>query len=186
MSENKSRKLVTLGELRQDIAPTRDLWPAIATTLATADAVRRPVRRLPRLAWGVAASVALLAVGVWAGRNLLPAPATMAQSPGAAPVAAAPVTMAASFELDPASRIERQRRLDALAGQLAALPPQTQAQVRVSIAAIEKGVRDIQAALGRDPSNLLLQEMLVSSYQEEMRVFGAVDEANRAATGPAL
>jgi hypothetical protein len=203
MTDTTSRKLRALNELPQDIAPTRDLWPGIAAAIANDTAAagesalqlpvrRQAQRRLPRLALGLAASVALLAVGVWLGRNMLPGQAdgsTMLAQTTPTPAAGAtpaPLTMAASFELDPASRTERQRRLGALAGQLAALPPETQAKVKASIAAIEKGVLDIQTALGRDPGNLLLQEMLVNSYQEEMRVLGAVDEANRTTMGPGI
>ena len=36
---------------------------------------------------------------------------------------------------------------------------------------------DIQAALGRDPGNALLQELLVNTYQDEMRVLTTVHEA---------
>jgi hypothetical protein len=109
-----------------------------------------------------------------------------AAAPLTAPGGASGLTMAASFALDPASKAERQRRLGALAGQLQALPPETQLKVKASLAAIEKSVIDIQNALGRDPGNLLLQEMLVNTYQDEMRVLGAVDEANRFSLEPSI
>ena len=211
MKESNSNPplLRSLSELPQDIAPTRDLWPGIAAAAApgTVLALTTPMpktpapipsasrSRLPRFALGIAASVALLALGVWLGRSMLPggrgsigqgqfgqstssAP-NLTASATATPFVTVPATLAASFALDAASSQERQRRLNALAGQLTALPPKTQAKVQASLATIEKSVREIQTELGRDPGNLLLQEMLVNSYQEEMRVLGAVDDANR-------
>jgi hypothetical protein len=44
-------------------------------------------------------------------------------------------------------------------------------------------IGDIRAALGRDPANALLQELLVNSYQDEMRVLTAVHEASGAGQG---
>jgi hypothetical protein len=205
MKQDSDQRLRNLRELPQDIAPERDLWPGIAAALTPG--AQQPTRAQPRQAagarvsarpplfpryvYGLAASVALLAMGVWLGRTVLPGVdangiASARLSAAATPAAAPAVTMAAAFALDPASKAERQRRLVALAGQLQALPPETQLKVKASLAAIEKSVTDIQSALGRDPGNLLLQEMLVNSYQDEMRVFGAVDEANRFAVEPGI
>jgi hypothetical protein len=194
MNEQPDPRLRSPRELPQEIAPQRDLWPGIAAALSRPEraaplSARRPP--LPRYAYGLAASVALLAIGAWLGRNTLSTPnAPAAASAAATPLTAAAntsgLTMAASFALDPASKAERQRRLDALAAQLQALPPETQLKVKASLAAIEKSVVDIQNALGRDPGNLLLQEMLVNTYQDEMRVLGVVDEANRFSLEPSI
>jgi hypothetical protein len=43
-----------------------------------------------------------------------------------------------------------------------------------------RAIADIRAALGEDPGNQLLQEMLVNSYQDEIRVLTAVKEAGAA------
>ena len=42
-------------------------------------------------------------------------------------------------------------------------------------------MRELEAALGRDPSNALLQELLVNTYQDEMRVLVAIHEAGAVA-----
>jgi hypothetical protein len=60
-------------------------------------------------------------------------------------------------------------RADAEA-RLAALPPRTRAKVAASLQSIDHALRDIEAALGQDPANALLQELLVNTYQDEMRV----------------
>ena len=189
MDEKFARRLRGPEELPQGIAPTRDLWPGIAQAIAAersgagvaqaASAVA--TRRTPHWALAVAASVMLVAIGAWMGRQFGGAPVTQPQAavPRPAAVAAAPTTLAASFALDARSSAERQQRLASLSVQLAALSPSTREHVQASLAAIEKSVLDIQQALGKDPGNLLLQELLVNSYQDEMRVIGAIEEANR-------
>ena len=52
------------------------------------------------------------------------------------------------------------------------------AKVTSSLAAIRKAKQDLEAALGKDPSNALLQELLVNTYQDEMRVLTTVHEAS--------
>ena len=50
--------------------------------------------------------------------------------------------------------------------------------VSASLAAIEKAKQDLEQALGRDPGNALLQELLVNTSQDEMRVLTDVHEAS--------
>ena len=66
----------------------------------------------------------------------------------------------------------------ALEAQLKTLPPETQTKVAASLVTIRKSMNDIEAALGRDPGNALLQELLVNTYQDEMRVLTAVHDAS--------
>lgn len=200
---NEMPPLRSVRELPTEIMPARDLWPAIAAAIELP--VAPPVQpyaswQRSRTYYGIAAAVALVALGAWLGRSLLPGapigaamPAQVASiSPTATPGLGAftetvsPVVMTASLTLDPAARDARQRRLAELGKQLAALPPESQRKVTASLDAIEQAVHDIQSALGRDPGNLLLQQLLVSSFQQEMRVLGAVDEANRMSKGTGL
>ncbi len=186
MTESNNRRVRSLAELPREIAPRRDLWAGVEAAIsAPAAAPRQASRRVavPWLPLGLAASLAAFASFAWIGRESgAGAAARLATTPArsSAPQMAAPTMLAASFALDEKSSAERQLRLNALAGQLVALPVETQLKIKASLALIEKSVLDIQAALGRDPGNLLLQEMLVNSYQDEMRVLGAVDEAKRA------
>ena len=71
----------------------------------------------------------------------------------------------------------------ALEAQLQTLPPLTQQKVAGSLKTIRQSMKDIEAALGRDPANALLQELLVNTYQDEMRVLTAVHEASGAGRG---
>lgn len=173
-------KVGSLGELPQDIAPARDLWPGIAAAIGatgeaalgdTGAATERagpPRRRFtPHPLLALAAAVSCVAVGVWLGRaSVQPvAVATAPQAPRTVPVSYAPD-----------ARFERTRAelLRDVAARLAALPPESRAKVEASIADLQRARGEIEAALGRDPGNALLQAMLVNSYQDEMRVLAAV------------
>ena len=50
-------------------------------------------------------------------------------------------------------------------------------------AAIEKAKKDLEQALGHDPGNALLQELLINTYQDEMRVLTDVHEASNVGRG---
>jgi len=191
------RRLVgSLGELPQAIEPQRDLWPAIEARLREAgptSAARATSARLStaRLRWlAAAAMIASVAVGVWIGRSLLPLSAV---APGArAPLGAgnamstvtgAPTALDAAYVRDP--RYERQRAelLRSLQTRLASLPPASRAKVLTSLETIQRAKEDLESALGKDPGNALLQELLISTYQDEMRVLTDVREASDSGKG---
>ena len=90
---------------------------------------------------------------------------------------------AASLVTDPRYTMQREGMIRELEAQLKTLPPETQQKVAASLTTIRASMKDIQAALGRDPANALLQELLVNSYQDEMRVLTAVHEASGAGQG---
>jgi N-acyl-D-aspartate/D-glutamate deacylase len=49
--------------------------------------------------------------------------------------------------------------------------------VAASLATLRRSITEIETALGRDPANALLQELLVSSSQEEMRALTVVRDS---------
>lgn len=180
-NDASGRTITSLRELSQDIAPPRDLWAGIASQIALEPSnvhVLRP-RTWPTRVLALAAVVSALAVGVWIGRSALPTGAT-----GTAPT---PTTVSGSPELFPASYVtspryvkERAALLASFEQQIHALPPESRDKVVASLAAIRKSMDEIRAALGREPGNALLQELLVNTYQDEMRVLTAVHEAGDA------
>jgi len=199
--EGTERKVSSLGELPRSIEPGRDLWPnieahlkgiqAAAPTTTGANAIPPRLRRA-RLSWlAAAAMVASVAVGVWIGRNLLPgvgpgAPGTVATTATAPPGFAAATdatVLDAAYVNDPRYQRQRAALLRSLPARLAALPPPARAKVLASLAAIRKAKQDLESALGKDPSNALLQELLVDTYQDEMRVLTDVREASEPGRG---
>jgi hypothetical protein len=76
-----------------------------------------------------------------------------------------------------AATIKRQELLSALPEKLASLPPESQQRVKDSLRAVQTAMKNIEAELGRDSGNALLQELLISTCQEEIRVLTAVSDA---------
>jgi hypothetical protein len=143
----------------------------------------RPLRaRAVPLRWlAAAAVVASVAVGVWIGRSLLPA-----ARPGAgveSAMADAPTALDVTYVSDPRYQRDRAALMRSLQARLAALPPAPRAKVMASLAAIRGAKEDLESALGKDPGNALLQELLVNTYQDEMRVLTDVHEAGDAGRG---
>jgi hypothetical protein len=149
------------------------------------------------LRWlAAAATIAALAVGIWIGRVGLPGagpnaitahngseshthvlPGTHSLTSGGAQA------LQAAYMSDPKYREERAALVKSLEAKLASLPPDSREKVLSSLATIHKSMQDLEAALGKDPTNALLQELLLNTYQDEMRVLTTVHEASDAGKG---
>jgi ferric-dicitrate binding protein FerR (iron transport regulator) len=192
--DGDDRKVSALAQLPQAIDPPRDLWPGIEARLngsasaAPADSAQPPTRaqrNVARLRWlAAAAMVASVAVGVWIGRSVLPgsaAPAVSAQNSVTMPDA--PTLLDAAYVKDPRYTRQRAALLRSAQAQLATMQPASRDKVLASLAAIQHAKEDLEQALGKDPGNALLQELLVNTYQDEMRVLTDVHEAGVTGTG---
>jgi hypothetical protein len=82
-----------------------------------------------------------------------------------------------AIERDANYRKQRDALMGEVQKRLQAMPPAERDKVSASLATLRRSITEIEAALGRDPANALLQELLVSSCQEEMRALTAVREA---------
>lgn len=189
---NGSGPVRSLRELPQSVAPGRDLWPQIeagirAPRQGIAPAPtggRRAVFFMRSRPWlAAAAMVACVAVGVWIGRAALPGAGPVTANTGAAPGVGSGAMLDAVYVSDPRYQREHAALMKSLQAQLATLPAPTRTKVMASLATIEHARQDLEQALGRDPSNALLQELLVNTYQDEMRVLTDVREAGEAGKG---
>jgi hypothetical protein len=157
------KRIKALGELPQDMAPARDLWPQIQSQLVS----RRRSWKVPA---SLAASLLLVVFGFVIGnRYRAPDAALTLQQSGA--------HILATFMTDPHYQLQRQELLRALPEKLASLPPESQQRVQDSLRAVQTAMKNIEAELGRDSGNALLQELLISTCQEEIRVLTAVSDA---------
>jgi N-acyl-D-aspartate/D-glutamate deacylase len=197
-NDNGERKVVnSLRDLPTAVQPPRDLWAGIEARIvaeghvaaANAGTRKRAGSNLSRLRWMAAAAVvAALAVGMWVGRSVLPTTRPIT-SPGTGTTATLPrindgaAALQAAYISDPKYRKQREALVKSLEAQLASLPPESRAKVISSLATIHKSMQDLEAELGKDPSNALLQELLVNTYQDEMRVLTTVHEASDAGEG---
>jgi hypothetical protein len=211
MTGNGERKISSLRDLPLDIAPPRDLWQGIEERIVAeqtgaggrngaSDADRRFGRAARMRVLAAAAVIAALAVGIWIGRAVLPTggqpPVRTAQNPPSSNAPSTPGSKAPGantsgaaagqgfvYVADPRYTRERAELVKNLEARLAALPPESRAKVMASLKAINDSKRELETELGKDPSNALLQELLVNTYQDEMRVLTAVDEAGAAGEG---
>ncbi|MGA7540257.1 MAG: hypothetical protein WBW93_15990, partial [Steroidobacteraceae bacterium] len=83
-----------------------------------------------------------------------------------------------AYVTDPRYLHERAQLLGSLDARLARLPPPTRKKVLQSLATIHQSMQQIRQALGREPGNALLQELLIDTYQDEMQVLSTVQEAS--------
>ena len=187
MAATEERKVKSLRELSPAIDPPRDLWPQIEARLkaerAAVPAALPPPRRpggLPLRWLAAAAMVASIAVGVWIGRDLMPVPGAAAVTAAShpVPVGAGASALDAAYVSDPRYQQDRAQLVQSLQARLDAMPPVARAKVTASLVAIEKAKEDLEQALGKDPSNALLQELLINTYQDEMRALTDVHEAS--------
>ena len=170
------RRVKRIDELAQSLPPSRDLWPAIAQAIEAGRAESAPARIRSRWvpAAGMAAAVALVTFGVFLGRLIGPGQTvTVANTPaaqGSSDMMPAALRDANYRKQRDALLVEVQNRLDTM-------PVAERGKVAASLATLRRSIGEIEAALGRDPANALLQELLVNSCQEEMRALTAVRDS---------
>ena len=188
------KKVGSLRDLPRSIEPPRDLWAGIEAKIAAerqASGAPKladlPTRRgsLARMRWIAAAAIIVaLAVGMWIDRSFLPA-----RGPGTPmvvhthPLIDGAAVVQAAYFADPKFRQQHEALLKSLQAKLATLPPESRDKVVASLEAIHKSMRVLEEELGKDPTNALLQELLVNTYQDEMRVLTTVHEASDAGKG---
>ena len=198
-NDNGERKVVSsLRDLPAAVQPPRDLWAGIEARIvaeghiAVADpgTRKRAGSNLSRLRWMAAAAVvAALAVGMWVGRSVLPttrpttSPRMSTSITFTLPTNDGTAALQAAYFADPKYRKQREALVISLEAKLDSLPPESRTKVISSLATIHKSIQDLEAELGKDPSNALLQELLVNTYQDEMRVLTTVHEASDAGEG---
>lgn len=197
MSDPVTSKIRRLSELPRDIAPPHDGWTSLeaklresAASQPQSEGVRHetvePARRRPRLmriaglSAALAAVFAAVVIGISIDRWILspavrPAPPVVAKGGSNASIEGGGTPVA--FVTDPRYLRERAALLSSLNTRLAHLSPAARQKVLTSLATIHQSMQEIQQALGREPGNALLQELLIDSYQNEMQVLSTVQQA---------
>lgn len=183
-----------VGSLPREVDPPQDLWPAIRAGIERADrpepvaARSRPAPRALALTWGwaLAAGVGVAAVSVvftWLAvrppAGEAPVQVAAEQAPTAVE-ALRPVAYGRYARLGPEYVELRAQMLEQFRARLAELPDATRLRVEGDLAAIQKAADDIDAALAGDPASRLLNQLLLSTYQEELRLYSSLAAANDA------
>jgi hypothetical protein len=163
----------SLRELPRELRPARDLWPELAVRLDPRPITDRAPRwRLWDAGVVAAMAVAVVATGValvvWMHRDRAPTEQLVSASGGTS-------TVHQLISSDDAR--EHDALVQTLNARLATLPPASRRRVLADLNVIEQSMRDVRAALGRDPGNALLQELLTQTYQDERHLLAIVQEA---------
>jgi hypothetical protein len=156
-----------LAALNPEIAPSRNLWPAIAGRLRPGARRRRPV--LYAAAAGIAGACLASAV-TWAvlhDRAAGPAARTGVQA-AVFEEPRNPGFVAARAELEVSFR-ERMAMLD----------PATRAKIEASLAVIRRAHEDIRKALASDPASPVLEQLWQSTTRDELDLYDHVVRATQ-------
>jgi hypothetical protein len=153
-----------LSRLARDVPPPRDLWPAIEKQI-------RPARRWrPVALWSAAAAVAVVSSVL----TLLLVHQQSSSPPGTRPAALS----AATFEAprDPAFVAARAQLEKTFRQRLQLLQPETRVKVEKSLQTIRQANADIREALSHDPASPVLQQLLESTWQQEIDLYESVNQ----------
>jgi len=165
MNDKHEDKLMSdARRLATRISPKRDLWPDIATAIA------QPGRSRWTSMLAQAAAVILL-VGASSGVTYL---AVYDDQPPAEFMPPNLTFEQASFggqyQLGPDFQDARSNLASKLDRELTRLSPEARAGVEENLQLIRNAINDINGALEQEPDNALLQELLLKTYHQELRV----------------
>jgi len=154
--------------LPRDVEPERDLWPGIEERIRGSRVVKVDFRPLRPALIGVAAAVALIAVGLTTGILRLGTPGPeSARAPENVPTAPS-ATLAGFDELDRQYAAASRDVLDRL--ERGELDAETVRVLRRNLEILDEAVREIRRALDGAPSDPRLQHRLTAEYQRRSAV----------------
>lgn len=171
-----------LASLPQDVAQPRDLWPQIRAEIEKMPLAAPASRVQPnwfRLAAAVLLVLATSFVTYYVTRQSMQQ--QIAQTAPEALPAPQMTGQPASFHFGSerlgAGYMDARAELDKRFQQrLASLPPATRAKVERNLADLRHAADEISATLAENPSDPLLQDLLMSTYQSELQLLANVSE----------
>ncbi len=175
MTEQNDDKLMqAASRLATEIAPERDLWPAIA------EAIEEPAARrwTPMLAQAASAvllvgATALITTIIVGGQN----------GPAPTPVVTADnvfeQTAFGTYNLGPGFQDARNSLVAELEVELAKLSAEDRQVIEGNLDLMRDNISQINKALEEDPENILLQERLLRTYREELALLRRVGGLTR-------
>ena len=186
--EGKNQKLdqklqSAIDAMPRKIDPGRDLWAGIEARIS----VDRFGNRPGIAPWGIqriAAAVALVALTALVTLQITDRTAQPEQTvavvtePVLYPLIV-PAALKDSEAFDDKYKKQRQEMIDLLDQSLETMTPETRAKVEDNLKQINRALSDISDALSGDPDNVLLQQLLLTMYQEELAVFENVNRITK-------
>jgi hypothetical protein len=180
---NDTGLMAKAAKLSTAVTPERDLWPGIEQAIT---APSRRERSMWNTVWAQAAAVVLL-VGGSSGLTYLAMTgdddATVPGVSGTQALTFEPVSgsFGSQYNLGPDYLDARRVVSGNLDEQLGKLSPEAREAVQRNMATIQKAIEDINLALAEDPDNVLLQQLLIDTYHDELALMRQVDGISNAA-----
>jgi len=170
------------AKLDVSVMPERDLWPDIAETI---NAPARPQRRMQDWVWAQAAAVVLL-IGASSGltyvaMNESDAPVMVVEYVPTLVFEPVSGSFGSQYNLGPDYQDAHRGLAANLDDALQNLPPEARDEVIANIETIRQAIEDINKALAEEPDNVLLQELLLGTYRDELSLMMKVDGITSAA-----
>ena len=175
---NREDELDALAaRLDKSVRPERDLWPSIEQAIS---APARPRRTL----WdGMLAQAAMVLLLVGASSTVTYFVVSENQQVSLSPVGEAPQyvfepvsgSFGSRYNLGPDYIDARRDLASRLEAELAGLTPEARAEITQNMETILLVIADINVAPADDPDNVLLHELLLSTYREELALMRRVD-----------
>jgi hypothetical protein len=179
-----------LASLPLEVPPERDLWPGIHAEIAKTPIVTdtAPVVHFTSTRWFQIAAAVLLVLAtslttfVVTRQSMLRDPAVQVarEHEPQVPIASAPLNaMPVSFgpEALGADYIKARSELNAqFEARIKTLPPSTRAKLERNLADLRHAADEISRTLAEHPSDPLLQDLLMSTYQRELQLLADVSE----------
>ena len=182
-----------LALLSRDVQPNRDLWAGISAEIGTSSVLTTAAprrfnaepRSWMRLAAGIVLIVGSSLTTYFVVHGSMQQQVLQAQKAATDQLQLAPAlpAMPASFagEAMGAGYVDARAALDKeFQERIATLPPVTRAKLERDLADLRRAAADIAATLARHPSDPLLQELLLSTYQSELGLLGSVTDMTNA------
>ncbi len=187
MNENDDKRfdddlMARAAKLDTSVPPARDLWPEIEKAISVTE---RPNRAIWNSVWARAAAVVLL-VGGSSGITYLAmndGTDTMSASIETPDLVFTPVSgsFGSQYTLGPDYQDARRELAIRVDEELENLAPDTREAVIANLASIRQAIEDINKALDEEPDSVLLQELLLDTYRDELSLLNKVDGITRAA-----
>lgn len=180
-----------LAALPKDVQPERDLWQGIQAEIGktpivtdSAPVVHFSSSRWFQMAAGIFLVLATSLTTFVITRNSVEKDAAVqiarAQQQAPVPTATAPLNaMPVSFGTEALgadylkARSELDRRFEA---RMKTLPPSTRAKLERNLADLRHAANEISTTLAENPSDPLLQDLLMSTYQRELQLLADVSD----------
>jgi hypothetical protein len=171
-----------LASLPEDVRPERDLWPQIHAEIAKTPIVAQASAVQStwfRLAAAVLLVLATSFVTYYVTRQSMQQPIAQV-TPETVPVpqvSGQPASFSFGAERLGAGYVNARAELDKrFQERIATLPAADRAKIERNLADLRRAADEISATLAKNPSDPLLQDLLMSTYQSELQMLANVSE----------